>query len=336
MAHEIQYWDSQVGIDMAWHKLTTVVPEVNRDNCRILYPMCLKPLFWDKDGEPQSTGFNIIVAEDNNRQIGEPVSDKYSLVSNSQIWDAVELALGNTSHQIVSVGTVCDRSRGFISIKLSDKFMAASRDTESVLNVIWGHGGVLPVIARTGITVVVCNNTFNMALSRRGDFNFRVKHIGDTEVKLDNMCQALDAHFRTVEQFQAEMDKLAQQSISAPDANRFFAGFVVDEAPKDNKVSTRSQNMYNELYNLFHSGKGNHGRDLSDVFNSVTDFYTHGAAESKVDMPSRFESSEFGTGATRKVEAFQVLTGAKVPRIGSYNEVIQRGETVLQMAELAA
>jgi hypothetical protein len=186
------------------------------------------------------------------------------------------------------------------------------------------------VIARSGLTVVVCQNTFNCALSQRGEFNFAVRHIGDVEIKLANMAQAIDAHLSTLSDFRCALNKMHNTEVDSATAKQFMAGFIVDDV-KDN-VSTRSMNMIDELDRLFHRGKGNNGQTVADLFQAFTDYYTHGDKDSKVSPQSRFESSEFGTGQQRKQESYIVLSGGKVARLGDFENTIRRGELVLNKA----
>jgi hypothetical protein len=276
-----------------------------------------------------NTGFFGIVCPDTGRMVGAPVGDGYTLIDNGQIWDMTEKALAGTDHKIVSCGTVANRSKGFISVKLADNFVAAGRETESVLNIMWGHGGKCAVIARTGVTVIVCANTLAMALSRAGDFNFSIRHTGNALPKLDGMEKAVDAHIGVTAEFQAAMKQFSGQSCNLVDANRIFAGFIVrDDAATE--VSTRAGNQIQELVSLFVGGKGNNGDDHSDILNAATDYYTHQSSGGD-NLRKQLESSEFGMGAKRKTEMFKLLRGASVPDLGDLDTVIKRGEKIMQL-----
>ena len=326
MAAGIQTRDVQVGIEMAWHKLTHVKPSIDKSNSEIVYPMHKEQLQTSK-GVP--TEFYICVCEDDGKPAGSPVGPDYSLIDNSAIWDMTANALGGTKHTIVSCGTVCDRSKGFISVKLDANFMAAGRNTESVLNVIWGHGGKCSVIARTGITVVVCSNTMAMALGRKGEFNFNVRHTGQAMAKLEGMSKAIDAHCGVVAEFQKTMAEFANQSVKEAVARGIYAGFVVrNDEPE--KVSTRAQNQIEALTTLFNRGLGNTGKDFADVLNATTDYYTHTSSGGE-NRWKQMESSEFGMGNARKTEMYKLLKGDDVYGLGDLNEVQKRGQRILQM-----
>lgn len=327
MAHDIQKRDSQVGTSLAWHGLTEVVDKVTADNCRILYPMALQRLVLPSGVE---TDHYIAVAGDDGKPVGGPVGERYTLIDNQGIWQAVEDALVGTDHEVVSVGTVGDRERGYISVKLSDSFVAAGRKTESVLSVLWGHGGCMQVVAKTGLTVVVCRNTFNLSLTERGEFNFQVRHTGSAAVKLANMRQAIEAHSRAVEVFTESMDAMHAQAVSLLDASRFFHGFQAPAVPAAGEtVSGRTRNQIAALDRLFSYGRGNQGKTAADLFNAVTDYYSHESAGGADNPLRQFESSEFGTGQMRKQAAWLLLNGDKAPGLGDLDAVLRRGDAVM-------
>ncbi len=328
MAANIQTRDVQVGVELAWHKLTHVKPSIDRSNCEIIYPMHKEQLFAGNVA-PQPTDFYMVVCADDNKPCGSPVGPDYTLIDNGSIWDMAQNALGGTAHTIVSCGTVANRSRGFISVKLDKNFIAAGRDTESVLNILWGHGGKCSVIARTGITVVVCANTLAMALSRRGEFNFNVRHTGQALTKLEGMSKAIDAHCGVTAEFQKAMSEFVAQPCKVDLARQVFTGFIVrDENPDE--VSTRAENQIDELVTLFRTGKGNTGKDFADVLNAGSDYYTHSSSGGE-NRWKQFESSEFGMGNRRKIELYNLLRGQNVPELGDLASVIKRGERVMQL-----
>lgn len=350
MGHNIQKRDIQTGIEMGWHGLTNVVGKITRENCGILYGMEKQRLqLLDANGKivtkeeeifnkkkeiigyrtvPASDYFTIVSLDDG-LPIGGPVMSGYELISNGQMFDMIEEALAGTSHEIVSIGSIGNREKVFASIKLNDKIVAAGRETQDVLNILWGHGGKFGVTARSSFTVVVCQNTFNASLSEKADFRLNVKHTAGSVAKIQNMAKAIDAHFGVAAEFKAAMDSLAAQTVTEASAKEIFAGFIVRETEIE-EVSTRSQNQVNRLSELFKSGKGNRGQNFADVFNAITDYYSHESSGGD-DKFKQFESSEFGAGNRAKTEAFDLLTGEKVPDLGDLAEVSARGNRALQV-----
>lgn len=314
MADLIQERDQQTGIEQAWHG-KTIIPEsgiITRENCGIIYGMELRPLFVQKaDGSLVETEHKQIVSLDDELPIGKAVSSGYGILGNETIWDMVADALVGMSHQIISAGTVEDRSKGFITIKMQEEFMAASRKTEPYFNIIWGHGGNISLIARSGFTVVVCSNTFAMALGKKGkDMSLSLKHTKNALLKIENMGKAIENHIGVAAEFRHAMDSFEAVSCDEENARKVFSGVLApDTFERELKVSTRLTNQVDRLAQLFNGGAGNSGRNLADVFNAATDYYSHESSGGN-DRMKQFVSSEFGAGQRNKDAFFSVLSDA--------------------------
>lgn len=326
MSDNIQFRDVQVGVAMAWHKKTVVVDRINKANCGIIFPMALQHLHLPNGNE---TKYKIAVSLDDGSPVGYPVSERYSLITNEQVWDAAESAISQKGCEIVSCGTINDREKYFISIQFEKEFLAAGRATMPMLNILGGHGGAINVHAKTGFTTVVCENTYNMAMGAHGDFSFAIKHVGDADISLLNMEEAIHAHYRSINEFTEAMDKMSNQKMSDREAAQFFAGFVIAKPSDSEPPAPQSEKKISLLRGLFNHGLGNQGENRADAFNAITDLYTHGDPDSKKDGWSRYESSEFGVNSLRKLEGFQILAGEKTRRLGGYKNCIERGKEVM-------
>ena len=323
MAHNIKPRDIQVGTKVAWHQNTHVEDTITADNCRIRYGMSIEPTFFQNvNGDYVMANGRQIVSLDDNLPVGRPVGTDYKIIDNRQIWDSVAEGLGGTKHKIVSCGTVQNRSLGFISVEICDSFKAANRMVETVMNIIWGHGGNHSVIARTGFTVIVCHNTLNRAMSEHTDFKLSVRHTRNANVM--DLGRAIDAHIGVNAEFRQAMDSLHEQSCSQDTARKIYVGFVTKGVePKTNVGTTRMQNTVDSLMNLFNTGKGNSGSTLADVYNGATDYYTH--CNSKKDRWSQFVKSEFGTGNARKSDLYDIMNSSD-----KLKETVKRGAHVME------
>jgi len=327
MAANIQERDIQTGLSQAWHGLTHIVELITKENAGINYPMETRPLFIKKsDGTEVETDHKQIVSLDDELPIGNPVSDGYCLIDNSRIWDMVQDALIGMQHQIVSVGTVADRSKGFISVKLDEAFTAASRNTEPLLNLIWGHGGNISLIARSGFTVTVCENTFNVNLGRKGrDFNLSLKHTKNALDRIQNMNEAIQNYAGVVAEFKAAMDSFESVSCDEESARKIVSGIVTpDSFEREFTVATRTRNNIDRMVTLFGHGAGNKGETLADIFNAATDYYSHESSGGDNNRMKQYVSSEFGSGNRMKDTFFNTLSNED-----ELDRVTRRGEKVM-------
>lgn len=324
MSHNITARDIQIGKTLAWHRLTTLREKISLDNVEIRYPMKTVPLFIETEAGRFETDFKQIISTDDNRPIGKPVGSKYSLLSNDQLCEMTSEALKGFDHEIVSVGTVANRSLAFVSVSLKENavIQAAGRKTMNVLNIMWGHGGNMPVIAKSGFTVVVCNNTFDMAMAESSDFKFRLKHCLNASDKLEGMSEAIDKHYGIVGEFKQAMDSLHNEPCDVERAGIITTGILAD----GKEISTRAANSSARIVELFMTGAGNEGATMADLFNGFTDYYSHESAGGKNEW-KQYVSSEFGAAGNAKREVYDILTNAE--RVA---DVTRKGNASLALA----
>jgi hypothetical protein len=317
MAHKITARDCVTTVAPTWHGFETIQEIITRANSGICYEMEMAPLCYIAgyiDGKPQyaPSDSKILIAKDDNLPIGGAVNDSYSLISNNQIWDILENSLVGIQHQIVSAGTVDNRQKGFISVKLGeDVIKMAGRETESVFNFMFGHGGKLGVHAKSGFTIQVCHNTLMAALREKNEkgITLSIKHSKFAQDRIPEMEKAIAAHFYTTEVYKNRMDALAAEKCTEVKAREIFAGLLAQTTGEQKgMLSTRGQNITERLVELFHKGAGNDGNDYSDVLGSITDFYTHESAGGENKWKQNV-SSEFGSAAKAKDDFFRLIGG---------------------------
>jgi hypothetical protein len=242
-------------------------------------------------------GGKQLVGLDNQIRIGGAVNDTYQEITNGVMFETIDAALANIPHKIVSAGTVEQRTKVFVSVEIVGAAIvnAAGRDTKSVLNFIWGHGGKMAVKTKTGLTVIVCANTLAMALRESGDFASVLKHTKNALGKLPNLAKTVAEHFGATARFQADCDKLANESCTSTQAREIFTGLLNMPANLSKwepaKQSTRTANQVDTMIKLF-----------------LSDYYTH-ASSGGEDKWKQNVSSEFGSGATAKEDFYRLLSG---------------------------
>ena len=126
-----------------------------------------------------------------------------------------------------------------------------------------------------------------------------------------DLSEAIEKHIGVSAEFNNAMQKAESELVTATEAREVFAGFEHREKQVPTEFSktgaTRLTNTVDRLENLFHYGRGNVGASRYDLLNAVTDYYTHESAGGD-DVAKQFNSSEFGAGAKRKGEFFQVIS----------------------------
>lgn len=342
MSHEITNTDKQQGIEQAWHGLTEVLPVILLAKCFLAtWDVIKRPLYrkYIKDGKPVeevTDSSEIVCTDDPAIIIGKPVEPSYSLFTNKGFLALVQSALDLIQGAIVaSVGSVCSRGRIFVTLQVPEmkSFMAAGREFKPYLNFLSSHDKSCPFTLNLSTICTVCNNTFGMNLRDEDNktLRIRVKHTRGMAAILEDVPQIIAAYFVSVQKFMEVMNALQEIPISEADAKAFFAGFLTEKDDNSDKsqaekseLSTRRTNQIERLVELFKTGAGNKGQNLSDMFQSVTDFYSHENSGGD-DKLRQLASSEFGTGQTMKAYAFSILQNDKKTA-----EIIAKGKKVLQ------
>jgi hypothetical protein len=324
MSHEISSIDRQQGTRQAWHGLTQILAKITLAECWLSSWDVEKRPMREPDGS-ESEYCRIVCTDNPSIKIGRPVHcETYGLIDNREflkiVQDSIDLMSGSV---IESVGSVCERSRILVSVTIPEiaELTAAGRKFVPYLNFLSSHDMSAPFLVNASTICTVCNNTFGMNLhdSENKEFRVRVPHTKNASKALERIPELIDAYCGTQRRFAAIMDSLATKEVALDQAERFFTGFLtVKDASEGRKLiasrpersalelSTRRANQIDRLTDLFRSGAGNDGNDRSDLFSSVTDYYSHESAGGR-NVWKQVESSEFGAGAVAKDRAFSIL-----------------------------
>jgi hypothetical protein len=310
MADKIEQHDIHEGTEMGWHGKTVVRPQITLED-NYLRKWDLVPVVLEKRGQPSK--YSILECDDvEGLEIGKPYNpNTFQPINNALFLELVKMSISGTEHRIVSVGSTRNRGRIFLSIELRgmEKFKAAGREFSAFLNFGNGHDKSSVLWANTSNTCTVCDNTFSMNLfavenkakkdkDTSDDIAVRQRHTKNATLRLPEIGKLIDKAVGVQAEFQIEFDKLAYMPVSLNDARNIFTGFLTRDSKPD-KLSTRTQNTVDTLATLFSSGRGNHGKDFSDMVSAVTDYYTH--TSSRGNNPMRqVESSEYGAGLVAK------------------------------------
>lgn len=339
MAHRIEKHDKQQGIKQAWHGLTEIMPEITLENNWLAqWEVESRPLFF---GDKSPAPFAVLGATDvQDLLIGGAYNpDTFKPIDNKAFLQLVRDSISGTNHKIVSVGSVRNRGRVFLSIELAgmEKFKAAGRDFSAFLNFGNGHDKSSVLWVSTSNVCTVCDNTYSMNLVQvenkenkdsGDDVKLRLRHTKHAEIKLPTMAKLIDRAIGVQAEFQIELDKLAQVTVKQQVAENLFAGFIGrNVADVKDGLSTRARNTVSRLMSLHNDGLGNRGETLADSFQAVTEYYTRESANGAENKEKQFVSSEFGAGLQAKQTFWNTITNPD-----KREQTIERGESLLTIA----
>lgn len=333
MPAHLENRDVQAGIEMAWHGMTKVVDEVTFD---LAFPFEI-----ERCELPPLEGWSYFRCSDDSKPAGVPVRDTYTALSNSRFWEIVQNAVGGSGAIVESAGTLFDRCRRFVTVKLGtevDDFKVGERVFKNRFSLLDSIDGSTNFYGVNSSTCVVCANTFGIVMGdKSGEFRFKLRHSKNLLPKIENMEKAIDAFVGVTAQFRVALEVAHEVPLVVPDARALFAGWMAKE---EQGISKRTYNTVGRLTDLFTGGAGNNGETLLDAFSAVTDFYSHESSGGEDQPGFRVKqslSSEFGSASRKKQEFFRSIfdTSGESPEFdrASFGSLLESGRRVLAAAD---
>jgi hypothetical protein len=321
--HNITDIDRQEGVEQAWHGLTVIRPDLDLNNNWLrTWDVESRALFLDNGVQ---VPFAQLVATDNpDILIGYPYNpETFQPITNEKFLELAKDAISGTPHKLISVGSVRGRGRTFLTFQLKEleTFESGGRTFDPFLNMGNGHDKSSVLWVNTSNICTVCDNTFSFNLSKiehDQGFNLSQRHTRNAELVFPSMVKLIDSAVGVQHEFAQAFDSLSKIKTDEQEARQVYAGFIA--APDVERLSTRGRNIVNTMVESFRSGRGNKGESLSDLFQGVTDYYTH----SGKNRARQFASSEFGSAAARKREFWGIVRD-----LDKLDQTAQRGKAVL-------
>lgn len=306
MSHQIEKRDRQTALTNAWHGLTNIVDVVTRENSHpfevvetpILYRVP-NPELPGQEKIIEHPKYMQLVANDDYLPIGEPYNkDTYTPSSIKMLWSIVELGLGDTPYEVVSAGSVEDRRKTFISLKVSDGFRIGDREIKDTITLLDSFDRSSSLTCLYSNITVVCSNTWNAAM-KTGQNVGKARHTKMIEINVQRLIDAIDGFVGTSAFFKGLMQEAFETPCSRDEARAWLAGVE----GRNLKESTNGLlQKAARMTDLFETGKGNEGRNRLDTFNALTNFHSHESSNRK-GADAQMLSSEFGTSAQTKTFA---------------------------------
>jgi len=300
----IEARDRQSGVEIAWHGLTNVVDVVTRENS---HPYeVVEAEVYHKVKRPNDFGvieevfiedpeFKRLVATDDWMPVGDPYGSSYHPSDISKFWEIIRLGFGDTPHQILSAGSVENRSKIFASIKVSDGFRIRDREFTDYISLIDSFDKSTSMWALYSSVCVVCQNTLKMAMAS-GNTIGKAKHTAMLDVNVQRLIDAIDAFAGTSATFQQMLNQAVQTPCSRDEARAWIVGL---EGRNADRMTNGLLQKTARMVELFEMGKGNEGNSRLDAFSAVTDFHSH-ESSNRLGRDSQYLTSEFGASAQTK------------------------------------
>jgi phage/plasmid-like protein (TIGR03299 family) len=160
-------------------------------------------------------------------------------------------------------------------------------------------------------TRVVCNNTLDVALA--GDKRAVVKSRHNSKFNADRVSRELEGMAQSIEKYKVFGDQMAETRMAKETVSKYFKRLL--DIPFDVKaedVSTRKMNQFADLNRAYRAtvAEGTEPETAWAALNSVTRYVDHDRSTRGGASPeeARFTSAQFGSGASMKAQAVELLT----------------------------
>lgn len=248
-----------------------------------------KKSIYDESGNIlDKEGYFRNVREDTGSTLGI-VKARYEIFQNSELMEFAETLTGpNFGNHIQNAGLFKGGKKVFVNLEIPND----NQEYKDYLLFASSHDGSIGIEGLAHRIRIVCENTFNSALKNAYN-KFSLKHTRNFRDKLYQAESALEGSLK----YFSECNNLFEQLKNTPFTEHQLTELVSKvydfEAPahsgltvtdilsgndmSGNKVSTRKQNILNEIIELSHTGKG-----ASEVkgtaygaYNAITEYLDH-------------------------------------------------------------
>lgn len=340
MAHEIEHNVDQVITygERAWHKLDeNHQTPLNKEHIRKLFiPYLEGQASVNIDGiETPLEGWKTIVADLRDSEIKgdfRPVHvarDRYEILQNEVLFEALEESLDGIPHEIVSAGTLGGLCYFFASVKFKDDFninLPDGSECKAYFSLFTSHNGTRNASYYDTTHRTVCMNTLRSSFESRGEQGFNITHTKNASIRIHNMAQIVNNILHGRRQFEEKMAELYSINCDQALAEKFTAGFLAEKTNTKDVLSTRTQNQLSEIVSLAWNGAGNRGGNMFYLAQGATEFWTrgNGTGSATRDIGKKAFSAEFGSGMDNKLSFVSSLVNED-----RRNKLIKLGDMVL-------
>jgi hypothetical protein len=325
MAHEIEIGTDRIITygDPAWHRLdenhkTPLTVEILN---KLFFPYLEGQATVNIDGvEVPLDGWKTIVADLRNiediKEDFRPVhvaSDKYEILQNQVLFEALLESLKDLNYKIVSAGTLSGLKNFFVSVEFDDNSNINLPDgsaCKAFFNLFTSHNGTKNATFFDSILRQVCMNTCRAALQSKGEQGFNITHSKNASVRIHKMAEIVNNTLLGRRQFEEKMAELYSIPCDISTAERFTAGYMAEKTKATKELSTRSYNQMGEIVDLAWNGKGNRGGNLFYLAQGATEFWTrgNGTGGANKDLGRKAYSADYGTGMDNKCNFLTALS----------------------------
>ena len=276
----------------------------------------VEPVF-DRRGNAIPDRQNIVNEEGESLSI---MQGRFTLTQPTDFRDMVREALVGVDHKVTFAATYNGQRSHMVGVEFAglSNFSVGDEDRHSYTQIFRGSAdGTWSLGAGGLLERFFCANQFAATFK---DAEGKAKNTIGGQAKFASILSQLEAIEANVESYKIACERLANIEATEWQARQFIAGLL---APSDKALSTRSLNIIEDTTQRFTHGMGNHGATRYDIFNALTERFTHEAGK----PASRVGESIAGRAANVKREAYRLITDGQ-----RFQATSERGASILLLA----
>jgi phage/plasmid-like protein (TIGR03299 family) len=153
---------------------------------------------------------------------------------------------------IGSAGLLKNGAIAWTQIEMPDNMKVGDVEFRPNLLATTSFNGSIATTYKRTVTVVVCDNTREMALRENGQ-TFSVRHTANSNLRLGDARQALNIVHQLGDQFSKEIEQLLSMKVSDGQFENFVKRFVPINDDQSKQAVTRAENTRFEFMNLWNN-----------------------------------------------------------------------------------
>jgi phage/plasmid-like protein (TIGR03299 family) len=333
MAHEICEHDSLLlNRQRAWHGLGVVVqedftPTQAVSHVGLDWTVSKRPaVFFDADGNPVNTDFELVVRDDINEAF-VAVGSGYTPIQNTELAQFAEdiCSLSDSPVKIESVGSIRNGRKVWFLLRGMQELGPSHDSVVPYMLVSNSHDGTNALRVTPTTVRVVCSNTLHMVVPQ-GDFNtsgklsspiYTARHTQSVTSRVQDAKRAVECYLQGLEGTANVIRKLDVSVDDAWMAKYFFSAYekIFGALPKaENGASTRAINSAQNAWAAFEAAinaeiTAGYPKTAWTVANGFTNYLQHRVrrgATPEAKAWAAADSNLFGVDSERMVTAMQV------------------------------
>ena len=291
----------------AWHGLGTVTEEALSSSGAIKmahldWDVLQSDMHFSPVGKPFKKANNFIAnyRSDNSEILGV-VSERYSVVQNSEAFDFMDTLLQTGQVKYESAGALKNGRIVWILARIPGDIIVGNGDvTRKYMLLHNSHDGTKAVRVSPTNVRVVCWNTLQVAINQK-DNAISIRHNGNVKDKLRDAQRVLHIVNKGYDDFAVKAQILSQRSINDCDVKRFIATLEPDmknPTDKDLKNLDRRRLKIRNYFNAEAQCALEMNEEITawTLLNAATAHNTHGK-KGRSNPEKSFESCFIGSGA---------------------------------------